>query len=238
MAYFTFKGTDSRSMGLQIIQMPLPEKSACSVKDITIPGRNTQLHRHTSERGCTDKTIIVEITSSADPHAIFAWLDGDAGDLILSDTPDRKYTAYVCGAVPGSRINPSYRSLSITFRCDPFAYAIANTPLICATSPAIFQTIGTIYSEPVITVTGSGEITLTVNGVALRITGVTGNVTIDVPRRLAYYTDGNGKKTACLDHTYGNLWDMLLVPDPDAFNRVSWTGNATQVEITKNERWL
>jgi phage-related protein len=181
--------------------------------------------------------FVIGLRGRGNIDAIYKWLSG-TGRLITSENTGQYLNATCDDGIDPERAGKRMGKIAVSFRCDPFAYAIANTPLICATSPAIFQTIGTIYSEPVITVTGSGEITLTVNGVALRITGVTGNVTIDVPRRLAYSTDGNGKKTVCLDHTYGNLWDMLLVPDPDAFNRVSWTGNATQVEITKNERWL
>ena len=66
------------------------------------------------------------------------------------------------------------------FQCSPFAYAVANDPIELTSSPAQIQTIGTMYSEPLIELTGTGDVTLTVNGVTLEISGMSGTVYIDV----------------------------------------------------------
>lgn len=236
MGYFIFNGVSSAEFG--VLESAKIRKRASRASDyIKIPGRASPLSIQRSEMDETVMDFVIGLRGRGNIDSIYKWLSG-AGRLITSENTNQYMNATCNDEITPERAGRSMGKVAVSFRCDPFAYAIANDPTEYTTSPATFKTIGTIYSEPIITITGSGEITLTVNGVALRITDVVGNVTIDVPRRLAYSTDGNGKKTVCLDHTYGNLWDMLLVPDPDAFNRVSWAGNATSVSVQKNERWL
>ena len=72
------------------------------------------------------------------------------------------------------------------------------------------------------------------NGVEFSTTGLTGNIYIDVPRRMTYQLVG-GIKTIVDDHTIGKIWDLLLIPDD--LNYLDMSG-ATKIQLTKNERWL
>lgn len=40
-----------------------------------------------------------------------------------------------------------------------------------------------------------------------------------------------------LSATTGWIEQMVLVPDTEAVNIISWTGDVSGVKITKNERW-
>ena len=122
------------------------------------------------------------------------------------------------------------------FQCSPFAYAIDNDPVELTSSPEKLQTIGTMYSEPLIELTGTGDVTLTVNGTALEISGMSGTIYIDVHTCQVYKVE-HGSKVSILSATTGWIEQMVLVPDTEAVNIISWTGDVSGVKITKNERW-
>jgi phage-related protein len=87
----------------------------------------------------------------------------------------------------------------------------------------------TAESEPVITVTGSGDITLNIGGYQVELDAVDGKITLDCEARLAH-KDGvlAGSKVALSE------WPVLV---PGA-NVISWTGSVTSVAISPRWRWV
>lgn len=229
-AYFIFKEKNSNEQGVRILSMDLPSRQADPYEALQIPGRPEPMMHLQTGRSFLPITVKMEISRNADVRSILAWLTG-SGDLITSDDPAKRYTAYACDTVSVSRLNGVYRTITVRFQCSPFAYAIANDPVELTSSPAQLQTAGTMYSEPLIELTGSGDVTLTVNGVTLEITDVSGTIYCQV-YKLEY-----GAKTSILSSTTGWIEQMVLVPDTEAVNIISWTGNVTEIKITKNERW-
>lgn len=234
-AYFIFKEKSSAEHGVKILSMDLPSRQADPYDALHVPGRPEPMMHPQTGRSFLPITIKMEIGRDADFRSILAWLTG-SGDLITSDEPDKRYTAYACDTVSISRLNGVYRSITVRFQCSPFAYAIANDPVELTSSPAQIQTIGTMYSEPLIELTGTGDVTLTVNGVTLEIKDVSGTVFIDVHTCQVYKVE-YGSKVSILSSTTGLIEKMVLVPSSDAVNVISWTGDVSSVKITKNERW-
>ena len=234
-AYFIFKEKNSAKQGVQILSMDLPSRQADPYDALHVPGRPEPMMHPQTGRSFLPITIKMEIGRNADIRSILAWLTG-SGDLITSDDPAKRYTAYACDTVSVSRLNGVYRAITVRFQCSPFAYAIANDPVELTSSPAQIQTIGTMYSEPLIELTGTGDVTLTVNGVTLEIKDVSGTVFIDVHTCQVYKLE-YGAKTSILSATTGWIEQMVLVPDTEAVNVISWTGDVSGVKITKNERW-
>ena len=234
-AYFIFKEKNSAEQGVQILSMDLPSRQADPYDALHVPGRPEPMMHPQTGRSFLPITIKMEIGRNADIRSILAWLTG-SGDLITSDDPAKRYTAYACDTVSVSRLNGVYRTITVRFQCSPFAYAIANDPVELTSSPAQLQTIGTMYSEPLIELTGTGDVTLTVNGVTLGIKDVSGTVFIDVHTCQVYKLE-YGAKTSIRSATTGWIEQMVLVPSSDAVNVISWTGDVSSVKITKNERW-
>ena len=87
---------------------------------------------------------------------------------------------------------------------------------------------GTVAAEPVITVYGSGEITLMVDQTIVELDGVDGSITIDSTLQEAY--------TGTTLHNESMSGDFPLLK-PGA-NGVSWTGNVTKIVIKPNWRYL
>lgn len=79
-----------------------------------------------------------------------------------------------------------------------------------------------VASEPVITLTGSGDITLIVGQYIILLEDIEGSITIDSRLQEAYNVDElqNGKMTGDFPK---------LAPGQ---NSISWTGNVTNVKVT------
>ena len=87
---------------------------------------------------------------------------------------------------------------------------------------------GSVYSEPLITVYGSGDITLMVGTTIVELTDVSGSIVINSVLQEAY------KGTTLMnDHMSGDF--PALKP---GLNGISWTGTVTQVVVTPNWRAL
>lgn len=97
------------------------------------------------------------------------------------------------------------------------------------TAPSRVLNNGTIYSQPILTIYGSGDITLTINGEDFPLYGVQESITIDSERMEVCkgMVNQNSKFG-------GAAFPRLEVGE----NTVSWTGNVTKVEIQPKWRWL
>lgn len=91
---------------------------------------------------------------------------------------------------------------------------------------------GNIYSRPVITLYGSGQIELSINGVLLYeiVLGDAGYITLDGIKMDAYR--GNDLMNRSVVGDYENL--KLKV----GRNTISWVGDVTKLEIASVSRWI
>lgn len=114
-----------------------------------------------------------------------------------------------------------------SLKLSPFRYKVSNAEISVANGDIVENT-GTRYARPIYKITGSGNITLTVNGQALEITGLSGKMTIDCNRMVVYDPDSG---TNLMPKTNGIL-PFLAVGN----NVISWTGNISAFSLVKNER--
>jgi len=87
---------------------------------------------------------------------------------------------------------------------------------------------GSVYSEPVITVYGTGDITLMVGTVIVELEGITGSITLDSELQEAY--SGTTSMNSAMSGEF-----PILKP---GMNAISWTGEVTKVEVKPNWRYL
>lgn len=120
-----------------------------------------------------------------------------------------------------------YGLFTVSFSCKPFQ-CLDKTVAAITTSPSTVVNSGTVEADPVIKVTGIGNITLSVNGRGFLLIGITDYITIDSAMGFSY------RLTAGMDHKTNGTMPYL---DPGN-NVVSWTGTVTKVEITYKEAYL
>ena len=125
------------------------------------------------------------------------------------------------------RGNP-HCTFSVNFRCYPFFYADAAADITVTASGTIITNPGSVYSEPILTVTGSGNITLMVGMAIVELENISGSIVIDSVLQEAYQGT-----TLMNDHMNGEF--PRLKPGANA---ISWTGTLTKVVIQPNWRFL
>ena len=125
------------------------------------------------------------------------------------------------------RGNP-HCTFAVNFRCYPLFYDDAAADITVTTSGTIITNPGSVYSEPILTVTGSGNITLMVGMAIVELENISGSIVIDSVLQEAYQGT-----TLMNDHMNGEF--PVLKPGANA---ISWTGTVTKVVVRPNWRSL
>ena len=140
------------------------------------------------------------------------------------------YKARIANQIPFEKVlrgNP-HCTFAVNFRCFPFFYADATADITVTASGTIITNPGNVYSEPILTVYGSGDITLMVGTTIVELEGISGSIVIDSMLQETY------KGTALMnDHMNGEF--PVLKPGANA---ISWSGAVTRVIVRPNWRYL
>lgn len=115
----------------------------------------------------------------------------------------------------------------LTLTLAPFRYTVDNEQITLASGDSIVNE-HTRYSKPEFEITGTGDITLTVNGAEFTVKGLETNQTIiiDSSRHITYSGD-----TLLIGKTEGK-YPLLDVGS----NTVSWTGTVSSIKYRGNWR--
>lgn len=225
-----WQGVDITTKGL--IALTQPERVIARKKvDIdTIDGSDkTQV----TERGYEPYETSVQFYCS-DPDT---YLDGamvflqGTGALISDDDATKYINARIFDEVRFKRVGRGHKGkvAEVNFYvADPFMYKVneADTTL---TSPGNVTNAGTVNSLPLLKITGTGTVVLTIGGRSFTYEfGAEPYVHIDSEAEDAYYL--TAKKNFNMTGAF-----PYLTP---GVNAVSWTGTVTQLIITPRSRYL
>lgn len=229
--WFDFKGVRSTTHGVYVSKYPPVTRAEERVEFEDVPGRSGSLTRTEGDAVYNDIVLSIEcrVNDLSKLDAIAAWLRG-SGVLVLGNVPDRYYIARNVNQLELTKILRQYRSFPAVFRCAPYRYVYPAPDTITKTISG--QTItnpGTVDAEPLIVVTGSGDVTLTIGTKTVQIAGLSSAITIDVAAGLAY----NGAVN--LTGSLTGDWPMTI---PPGTSTVSWTGTVTKVEIAPAWRYI
>ena len=229
--WFEWNGVRSTSFGIHVAEHPpitLPEER---VTYTDVLGRSGSLT--TLEGEDVYKDLLLTVTCFIEQpnriQEIAAWLKG-SGTVTFANRQGGFYYARVSNQIEFSKIlrgNP-HRSFSVIFRCKPFFYLSDASPINLLESSGVITNPGCVYSEPLITVYGTGEITLMLGSLTLELDGIEGSITMDSQLQEAY----NGETT--LNHCMCGEF-LRLKPGHNAY---SWTGEVTNIVIEPRWRTL
>ena len=230
MDWFEWNGVRCTQYGIHVLEQPPVTIPSERVAFTDVPGRSGSLTQLEGDDVYDDMVLTVTCLI-ADPSRIpeiVAWLRG-SGTVTFANRQGGFYHARVVNQIPFEKIlrgNP-HRSFAINFRCKPFWYLSDVEPITLTTSGTFITNPGSMASEPLITVYGSGEITLMV-GMTITELEIADKITLDTPLMEAYA--GTTSMNSCMSGDF-----PLLLPGKNA---VSWSGNVTKVEIQPNWRSL
>ena len=235
MLSFNFAGRNSYDdYGILISQRPVIPSPKRRVNMINIPGRNSNLRF--DEKTYDDITLTVECSVKDTQNLvdkiddITAWLfKAGESDLIFSFQDDKKYIAQVVNAIDFKQVYRYFSQFPIIFNCRPFKYAVENNIVTINTSGTALTNPGTIESEPVISIYGSGDIAFKINEGQITLADITEKVIVNSVIQDCYDDGGNNLN--------GNMTGEFLKMKPGE-NVMEWSGGVTKVELLPNWRWL
>lgn len=157
-----------------------------------VPGRSGSLTTIEADETYNDLVLAATcfIENTANINAIASWLKG-SGTVVFANRPDGFYYARIINQIPFEQIlrgRPN-RSFTVNFRCKPFLY-LHNSPEITLTSDTgIITNPGSVHSLPLVTVNGTGDVTIQMNGDILELNDLDGSITMDSELEEAWADD-------------------------------------------------
>lgn len=231
---FTFDGRRSYDdMSLIITQSPDFVSAERDVEAVSIPGRSGDLlidkGRYKNASVEYSVSLLAAPTEFAKKlDAIAAWLNSSADYRVLTDTYDPDYFRYArfAGILGVSAVLRQIGRAKVTFDCKPYKYSFAGQSAVAIGTSGTVRNPETQASEPHIKITGSGDITLTVNKHVFELYGVDGEIEIDSELCAAY------KGKALQNDKIGFSRFPELLPGD---NGIAAVGDVTEISITP--RW-
>lgn len=233
MFSFDFRGKNSFSdYGVYVSKRPSIPSPKRRITNVVIPGKSSSLRF--DENTYEDITIAVECSIKDEVlpdkiDEIKEWLLAyGESDLIFSNQNNKKYIAQVVNVIDFTQVLKYISKFVIVFNCRPFKYESESTTIEMTAEGSITNP-GSIYSEPIIKIFGSGDIILTINSEVIKLKEVTDHIILDTVQQ------------NCYNEIIDNLNNKMSGEFPKfeiGENNISWTGAVSKVEVILNWRWL
>ncbi len=230
--YIIWKGVNSRTVGVTVTELPeiiLPEER---VTFTDIPGLSGSLAQTEGVDVYKDITLAVKCyCPDPTPVAvamITAYFRG-AGRLELPNRPDRYYEARVVNQIAFAKIlrGNSPRTFTVNFRCKPFLHLYSGETEQTVSSGDFLHNPTGIQAKPLITITGSGDITLLVGTQIIQLKGIINGIVLDSDLQEAYWE--NTLKNSSMTGEFPVLGEGSTA--------ISWTGGSVS-EVKVTPRWV
>ncbi len=225
--WFEWNGVRCTVHGIRVSEQPPISMPAERATFTNVPGRPGSLTTLQGDDVYDDMVMTATcfIQDATRIAEIAAWLKG-SGRVTFANRPGGYYQARIVNQIDFEKIlrgNP-HRSFAVNFRCKPFWHAQNVSDIVVTTSGTVVTNPGSLYSEPIITVTGAGDITLMVGTTIVELEDISSGIVLDCALQEAYL--GN---TLMNDHMSGDF--PVLKPGANA---ISWNGTVTKVVIKPN----
>jgi phage-related protein len=221
---FIWNNISSDDMDLITEKLPEISISIPKSEEVEVDGRDghlTQLGGYESDTKEVDAHYIGE-----DPYRICSWLRG-SGEVTFGNDKDFYYKAMISNKIPLEQLvaNKLYY-FPIMFRCQPFKYFIlGKKALTLTTSGVVINNHGNYESLPIMTISGNGNITVSINSRSFVITGLSGSITI--VSEIEQVLDDKGE-----------LMEGAFPYFDVGKNVIHWSGNVSKINIIPNWRCL
>lgn len=224
-----FVWKDSHSDEYKLVCESLPGKDTADERFYkhVVPGRNGYLIEMENTLESLTKSVTFHMLDETNVDGLKAWLRG-TDKVIFSNQEDRYYNATIVNKMELAELIPILHKGIIQFECQPLGYLLDGDNKITLTTPTNINNPGTYYSEPLIRIYGSGNISFYINNQYLKIDNV--NEYVDIDTEL----DEVFKGTVSMDNKSSGDTPILEVGEND----ITWNGTVTKVEIIPRWRCL
>ena len=230
--WFIWKGKNSLAdFGLWINKLPKRVRPEERHEEVEIPGRAGSLLMLEGDDVYSSYTaeMTVIARNSLQIDKIVEWLRGSS-DLILSTDDDKMRSARIVGEVAFERVGNWLQQATIPFLFQPFRksrYPIVKDRLTITGASADIYNPGDVASKPLVSITRTGNISVTIAGNTMSFSNVTGTIVVDCESQLVT-KDGD----IWTGSYSGDFWEIPV--GDSTFSR----NNSSTVVIDPNWRWL
>lgn len=226
MGTFTFNGTDSSRFGLRVTSDYVINSTGQDVDTVAVAGRDGDLLLPNNRL----KSVTIELPCTIMSNRRLTDVEGDisnwlnvAGykDLTLSWDPDFIYRSAFIETFEIASLMRQFGKVKLNFLTYPVKFYKQGRTTQTLSNGATVNGLGNVKANPVITLVGSGDCTLNINGRKTKLRAVQNTITLDMQARQVFS---------------GNLpaWDKVVrapqyqMPYLDAGrNLISWDGDFT-----------
>lgn len=234
--YIILNGVNSNTLtGLLISKLPPITKPKQRTQTEEIDGRDGDIVT-TLGYGAYDKSIDIGLYGDFDIEDIMTYFNSK-GTVTFSNEEDKYYNYQIVDQIDFDRLI-RFRTAKVKMHVQPFKYSSVEgtrTYNITSEEEITINNSGNYVSKPVISITGSGTINLSVNGYEVLVIELgedATTITIDTANMEAYNQNTSELMNRSVTGDYDNLYLN------SGSNTISWTGTITQIQITNYSRWL
>ncbi len=227
MMGFKFRGIHtSEFKGLVVKTLNNPLSPAKRIQRVNVMGNDGE---YIFENGYNNRFIEFKCSLAKDTikerriiaRNIASWLSS-AGDLVLDYENDKNYKVIKTVSDISLAIEQAWDDFNITFETEPFQYGGLKTLSFDNPSTVVVNNQGTYKADTIISITGTGSVTLTCGTQSFTLTGMTGKLNVD-SKKMLVYTDA--KVNGISKHS-GNF--IKLKPGN---NTITVTGSVSNMTI-------
>lgn len=231
--WFKFKDKVSSDFGIVVSNYPAPSIPVEKFSSEEILGRSGAVTITEGEDVFKSVSLSIDcfiLEGIATRDAIAEWMRG-SGYLILGNDPTKRYYGRLSNQIDISRIVRGNEAVAISFifSCQPYRYE-AEPEDIVLTIPSTIENPSYLASDPVIIVSGVGNVSVSVGEYSFSIASLNGTVTVDSDAKQAY-SSTSGPVISLGDD---GEWPRLV----SGSNYITWSGGVNSVTIRPNWRWL
>lgn len=230
MNYIIFKGVCSKHIeGLLISELPPITKPKMKTSITKIDGKDGDIIDKLGYESYS-KSLTIGLTRNFNMDEIMSYFNG-GGEVIFSNEPDKIYHAEILDKIDYERL-VRFRKAKINFYTQPYKYLLDEPPFILNVSNEKefkVANAGLEESKPVLTLYGSGEVSIQINGIDYF------TITIDDE----YVVVDSLKEDAYKGRVLKNRQMLGEFPVlKQGINIITWTGNLTKIKVEPKSRWL
>ena len=230
--YVIINGVNSNTKtGLAISKLPPITKPLMRATREEIDGRDGDIITQLGY-SAYDKELEIGLYGTFDIDSIISFFN-QSGTITFSNESDKYYNFTILDQIDYESLL-KFRTATVKLHCQPFKYEVGETAKTLTSGNNTVKNKGNIYSKPILSITGSGTISVSLNGNQIFSIDLSeeDDIVIDVENLEAYDPDDNSLLNRCVTGDYDDF--KLLAGD----NTVSLSGTITSASLTHYSRWL
>lgn len=233
--YIELNGKSSAEInGLLIQELPPISKPKMRNRVEEIDGRAGDIITQLGFKAY-DKTIKIGLYGDFDLDDVISYFNS-SGQVVFSNEPDKYYNYQILDQIDYERLI-RFRTAKVKMHVQPFKYSAVEDILKFTSFTEDEITVinnGNYISKPIITITGSGIINLSLNGYQIFVIDMGDNeqIVIDTNLMEAY----NPTNQALLNRSVTGNYDNFSLNV--GTNTISWSGTISEIDIENYSRWI